>query len=183
MNKNISNWLGKYSHLLLAGVFGIIAIAEAIRVGVKYTSESFIAGPGGYMMVVGAGMVCFSLMGAIAGLWGWLRRDYHRLIRKSDLVPASLPDVQLESEESGKLPINSSRLWKTCLSFLLCIVYVILIKPLGFTIASLLYLAINLWLLQNPVRRILVTCIVMFPILSFCLPLVGISVPKGIFGV
>ncbi len=183
MNKNSSSWLGKYSHLLLAGVFGSIAIVEAIRVGVKYTSESFIAGPGGYMMVVGVGMVGFSLIGAIAGLCGWLRRDYRRRRSNSDMVPVSSQADKAEPDAGGKLPKDSSRLWKTCLSFLLCVGYVLLIKPLGFTIASLLYLAVNLWLLQNPVRRILFTCVVMFPILSFGLPIVGISVPKGIFGV
>jgi len=156
-----------YSHVLLSAAFGIVAIVEALRLGRTYDSEAFITGPGGYMMVVGICLVIFALIGVVAGFIGQRSRE----------KPAS------SNVEHDLAYTDRSRRWKVVWSFVFCVLYVLLIQWLGFAIATLLYLAGNLWLLQNPVRRIVMTCLIMLPILIFGLPLIGLSVPKGIFGI
>lgn len=159
--------IGRYSHIVLSGVFGIVAIAEALRLGKRYDSEAFITGPGGYMMVVGISLITFALIGVAVG---FIRQRRHA-------------NVALPSRKHDQPQADRSRLLKVVWSFLFCLLYVVLIQWLGFALASILYLAGNLWLLNNPVRRIVLTCLVMLPILIFGLPLIGLSVPKGIFGI
>ena len=167
MENNRVRGIGAYSHVLLSATFGIVAIAEAIRLGILHADESFITGPGGYMMVVGISLIIFALIGTFTV-------SFDRRRSATAIVSSVKPDQS---------PADRARLRKVVLSFLFCVLYVLLIQFLGFAIASLLYLAANLWLLQNPVRRIVFTCFVMFPILIFGLPLIGLSVPKGIFGI
>ena len=173
MERNISRGLGKYSHVLLSATFGIVAIAEAVRLGLKFEGEDFISGPGGYMMVVGAFLILFALIGTAAVLVG-LRRSGE---------PGRTVKIDTGSAASSEAPADAARIRKSIFSFVFCVLYVLLIQFLGFTIASLFYLAGNLWLLQNPLRRIVLTCVFMFPILAFGLPLIGMSVPKGVFGI
>lgn len=167
MEDNKVRGIGAYSHVLLSAAFGLIAMAESLRLGILHKDETFITGPGGYMMVVGVFLIIFSIIGTVAVCLG--RRRYTNGI--------------LSSVKPDQSPVDKDRFRKVVLSFLFCVLYVLLIQFLGFAIASLLYLAVNLWLLQNPVRRIVFTCLVMLPILVFGLPLIGLSVPKGIFGI
>lgn len=170
--REAGRFLRKYSHLLLIAVLGILAMVEGIRIGTQFAAETFIAGPGGYMTVIGVALCCFALIGTLGA-----RFEHNRRKRTQDELAAL--DA---STTPAKTPETSGHTRTLRLSFLLCVGYVLLIKPLGFTIASLLYLAASLWLLKNPLRRILLTCLFMFPILFFGLPAIGISVPRGLFG-
>lgn len=182
----MKNWiyglLAKFSHVLLSGALGAVAIAEAIRLGNYDKSDSFIIGPGGYMMAVGISLVCFSCIGGIGGLIAWSRSRPSPSISSVPKDPISPQPARAQSERGGGEQKDYSRMVKPIVSFLLCLGYILLIKPMGFTFATLLFLAAGLWLLENPFRRIALTCIVMFPILAFGLPLIGLSMPKGILG-
>jgi low temperature requirement protein LtrA len=173
-NMKAGTFLRKYSHLVLTATLGVIAIAEGIRIGTQFTAETFIAGPGGYMTVVGIALFSFALVGALSTLG-----ENNRHKRTQNELGALDIDTNTPPTKTAEA-IAHSRILR--LSFLLCVGYVLLIKPLGFTIASLLYLGASLWLLKNPLRRTLLTCIIMFPILFFGLPAIGISVPRGPFG-
>jgi low temperature requirement protein LtrA len=174
--RGTGNLLRRYGHLPLIAAFGVLAVVEGIRIGTQFTAETFIAGPGGYMTVIGVALCCFALIGVLGATAGRTRRK-----RTQDELAALDTDTDtVTTPEKSAEAIAHSRTLR--LSFLLCVVYVLLIKPLGFTIASLLYLAASLWFLKNPLRRTLLTCIIMFPILFFGLPAIGISVPRGPFG-
>ena len=182
MKNWIYGFLAKFSHVLLSGALGAVAIAEAIRLGNYDQSDSFIIGPGGYMMAVGISLVCFSCIGGIGSLIARSRSRPSRSVPSVPKDPNSSPTTQTQSERRELAQRGFSRMVKPIVSFLLCVGYILLIKPMGFTFATLLFLAAGLWLLENPFRRIVFTCIVMFPILAFGLPLIGLSMPKGILG-
>ena len=180
--RNLIGFLTTFSHVLLSGVFGAIAIAEAIRLGNYDQSDSFVTGPGGYMLIVGVGLVCFSCIGGIGGLIARSRSRASHSIPSVPRGPISPQPAQAQSGQGEGRPRDYSTMVKPAASFLLCVGFILLIKPMGFTFATLLYLAASLWLLENPFRRIALTCVVMFPILAFGLPLIGLSMPKGILG-
>ncbi len=182
MKKWIYGLLANFSHVLLSGALGAVAIAEAIRLGFYDQSDSFIVGPGGYMMVVGVGLVCFSCIGGVGGLIARSRSRPSPSISSVAKDPKSPQPARAQSGRGGGGEKDYSRAVKPIASFLLCIGFILLIKPIGFTFATLLYLAASLWLLENPFRRIVLTCVAMFPILAFGLPLIGLSMPKGILG-
>lgn len=171
------------AHLPLAGILGVVGAAEGIRLGIASPGEDFITGPGGYMTVVGSGLLLFAVLGAIASVLRRARGGGTDTSRGGS-VPTPLSDAETGRSHDVKAAGvgGLSRPTLVRLSFAFCVVYVLLIRPLGFTLASLLYLAAGLVLLGNPVRRIVVTCLAMLPILYFGLPLAGISVPRGIFG-
>ena len=173
MNESkIKRVLQSYLHIVIAIFLGLIAILEGIRLRHELPYESFISGPGGYVFIVGIALLLFSLMSIIN-----LQRKSLKEKSKNDKCQSGQESMQ-GNLAAGK-PQN---LFPTCLSFLLCIIYVALIKPLGFTLASIFYLASSLLLLRNSKKITILTCIVMIPILYLGFPAIGISVPKGILG-
>ena len=71
---------------------------------------------------------------------------------------------------------------KMVISFLLLVVYVLLLKYLGFAVSSVLYLGANLWILKNPPLRTIITVAVILLALLFGAPQLGISLPRGMLG-
>ncbi len=131
----MKNWiyglLAKFSHVLLSGVLGTVAIVEAIRLGNYDQSDSFIIGPGGYMMAVGVGLVCFSCIGGIGGLIARSRSRPSRSAPSAPKGPNSSPTIQTQSERRELTQRGLSRMAKPIVSFLLCLGYILLIKPMG----------------------------------------------------
>ncbi len=155
-----------YSHIFITTLLGVIALAEGYRLGMAFENESFIAGPGGYIFIIGAALTLFSSVMVVKAV----------ISRKTPVEGTS------EIAKKAQTPEQTRRLKQMRLSFVLCVLYVVLIKPLGFAIASIVYLASSLALLRNSLKTTLITCAVMIPVLYFGLPAIGISVPKGIFG-
>ena len=69
------------------------------------------------------------------------------------------------------------------ISFGLLIVYTVLVKPLGFSIASTLYLGANLRILSNSWKSTIITSVIILVALLFGAPAMGLSLPRGIFGI
>ena len=146
---------------------------EGVRVGLKDTGPGYFSGPGGYLTIIGSALILFGLIEVIKQVVKAEKREDP--VVSEDIGEPWFSNITFRP--SKITPTNKMRY-----SFILCIVYVLLIRPLGFTIASLVYLGANFWLLENKVRTIILTIVVMFFILRYGLPAMGLSVPKGIFG-
>jgi hypothetical protein len=165
-------------YVLLVCTLGVVGIIEGLRVDAKVQSASFLSGPGGYLTIIGISLLLFGIIDIIRQLI--LRHTSKRVpdvARMDNTQGADRTRIHLTLDRSSMGPTM-----KMQLSYVLCVVYVLLIRPLGFTVATILYLVANLWVLSNKTKTIVFTAIVMFFILRFGLPAMGLSVPKGIFG-
>lgn len=152
-----------YALFLLAS--GSLAVWESMRLTKKYPQSNWFAGPSGFMMIIGCVFLLLCLL------------ELLRLLRKSDLIKEIA--VKERAQKSADEKENSR---KMVISFLLLIVYTILIKYLGFSLTSAIYLGVNLWILKNPPLRTIITVVVILVLLLFGAPYMGISLPRGILG-
>lgn len=170
--RTIFSFVLQQSYVVLVIVLGSLGVYEGVRVGIKDTGPGYFSGPGGYLTIIGSSLVLFGLIDILTQV---LRKEKNEKVEESVTVSESWTS-NITWKPSEITPTNKMRY-----SYILCIVYVLLINPLGFTIASLVFLATNFWLLENKYRTIITTIVVMFFILRYGLPAMGLSVPKGIF--
>lgn len=144
---------------LLLCLMGILTLREAMRISKQSTESNWLAGPGGYITIIGGLLLCFAIFEFISGM----RADH--------------PVAEVTTKDKSFL--NKKVWW----SFLLVVLYLLLTPWLGFLISSGIFLVGSLRLLGCTVRSItiiiLVTCLCMY----FLFPILGISVPRGLLGI
>lgn len=180
--QRIIELIKREGYVLLVCILGIMGILEGLRVDAQISSANFLSGPGGYLTIVGISVLLFGFIDIIRQIIGGLSQEK---IRKPE-GESKRAESKSETSTAFVFTLNRSKMTPTMkmrLTYALCVLYVLLIQPLGFTIASLLYLMVNFWLLSNKNKTIALTIIIMFFILRFGLPSMGLSVPKGIFGI
>ena len=182
--KKVAVFLKKAWYLLLLLAAGGLAIGESIRITDKYQPDNWLAGPSGFIMIVGLLLVVLLLFNVLMNIVHGLLKKKHdnTACSAAEASEAEEPVLQasVELEEAEKEKQRYARnMW---ISFGLLIVYTLLIKALGFSISSALYLIANLFLLKNSWKTTVITVIVIFLFLLFAAPLLGMSFPRGIFG-
>ncbi|MFA7109099.1 MAG: tripartite tricarboxylate transporter TctB family protein [Sphaerochaetaceae bacterium] len=158
-----------FSFILL--VVGLITILESVRLTQKHLPKNWLASSGGFMMIIGAIILLLFLF------------DLTSSIKKCVL---GLKKMEVEPEikkKEAKGVEDKANLMKMLYSFALLGVYTIIIRPLGFPIASTIYIGVNLWLLKNPLLRTIITVVVIFIVLTFGAPAFGLSLPRGFLGI
>ena len=165
----ISLILQKFAFPLFLLIIGGTAVLESMRITKKYPSSNWLAGPSGFMMIVGGILLLLFLIELVKAIKGFSFADVK-------VVETSAAE---ETEADAEDRINNR---KMVISFLMLVAYVLILKYLGFAVSSVLYLAANLWILKNPPLRTIITVVVILVLLLFGAPQLGISLPRGIFG-
>ena len=180
--QKIIELIKREGYVLLVCILGMIGIMEGLRVDAKISSASFLSGPGGYLTIIGISLLLFGFIDIIRQMIIGLSRNKVGKLEGESMAAES----QSKTGTGFTFTFDRNKMNPTTkmrLTFTLCVLYVLLIQPLGFTIASLLYLMVNFWLLSNKNKTIAFTIVIMFIILRFGLPAMGLSVPKGLFGI
>ena len=143
----------------LWGVPGLLTFIEAHRLAglPKLREVGLSEGPVGYMMAIGSLLIGFSLWEIIAGL------------RQRDKVA---------SKSASTSP--SRKIWITIIYM---IFFLLLVPLLGFVLASGCFLAADLRLLGCTVKAITITVFFYCGGLFWLVPLLGLSLPRGILGI
>jgi hypothetical protein len=136
---------------------GGLTLREGIRITKRSTESNWLAGPGGYISLIGGLLFCFAL---------W------------ELILAARATEPVSQSSQAKTSFGKKG-WAT-LIFLA--VYLLLIPWIGFILGSGIFLMGSLRLLGCTYRSMilvtLATCLGMF----FLFPALGISVPRGWLG-
>jgi hypothetical protein len=145
----------------LWAVPGLLTLIEAYRLASlpRLRGVSLMEGPAGYMIAIGSLLMGFSVWEIITGL----RQKY----------------VQVPSKANG----GSSLSRKICLTILCMISFLVLIPILGFVLASGFFLATTLVLLGCAVKVTIITALCYCGGLYWMVPLLGLSLPRGIWGI
>ena len=160
--------LKKFAFPLFLLVIGGTAVLESMRITKKYPSDNWLAGPSGFMMIIGVILLLLFVIELVKALKGFS-------------IPASSPE-KVEAASDSKNTEDAVNTKKMVISFLLLVVYVLLLKYLGFAVSSVLYLGANLWILKNPPLRTIITVAVILLALLFGAPQLGIALPRGMLG-
>jgi len=158
-----------FSFILL--VVGLITVLESMRLTRKHVQTNWLASSGGFMMIIGALILLLFLI------------DLTSSIKKCVI---GLKKMETEPDIKAKEAMGTedkANLMRMLYSFALLGVYTIIIRPLGFPIASTIYIGVNLWLLKNPLLRTIITVVVIFIVLTFGAPAFGLSLPRGFLGI
>lgn len=145
---------------------GGIAVIESNRLTEKYPQDNWFAGPSGFMMIIGIILLVLFVIELFKGL---------KTMRVELSKEQCNEKKELSEEEKGFVK-------DMIISFAMVCIYIIVIRYLGFALASTLYLVANLILLKNPKLRIIITAVVIFLLLLYGAPLAGISLPRGYLG-
>ena len=158
---------------VLYAICGILALLEARRIQIKLKVDNFFAGPSGYMSILGVILLLLFIPEIRDGL-----KKYRRLLEEdAQKAEITKTDEEISAEEKEKA--DSKRMW---IVFGMLVVYVAVIKYLGFVISTLVFLVSSLFFLGNKWKSVLFTTLVIGVFLYFC-PQIGITLPKGIFGI
>jgi len=163
----------RFGYLVLLTGCGALALYESLRIRRSYQTGEFLAGPGGYVMVIGVALLLF----ALGELAVQIRQGVRRRGSESP-APGVRAAADPGTEDLGRRGARR----KMQLTFLLCALYVLLMKPLGFTLASVASLVANLLLLGNRVAVTAATAAVVFVVLRFGVPAIGLYLPRGWLG-
>ncbi len=161
----------RFGYFALVAVCGAAALVEGLRIGRLRRTAEFLSGPGGYIMILGVVLLLFAAIELAAQLGRTARRS---------AVGGPPPEAGAGREVSQGAAAGGRR--RMQLTFVMCVVYVLLVRPLGFTLASLLYLTANLLLLGNRPAVMAATVAVVFVILRFGAPAIGLYLPRGLLG-
>ena len=171
----VTAFLKKYWYYLLLTAVGGISIYESCRLTAKYQPQNWLTGPSGFIMILGLALVALLLFEIITQT---IRASKRAKTQKESVAVSQSQEPHPSSEEEERTP-HSRNMW---FSFLLLVIYTLLIKPLGFSITSALYLTANMLLLKNSWKTTLITVAVIFLFLLFGAPLMGMSFPRGLLG-
>lgn len=178
---------------LLVAVAGGILVKESLRITAKHNPANWLAGPSGFMMIVGLLLLVLTFVEIIQLIRGVRKRRFQDL-KNSQIEEPSTPEkgpsevittetimtYQTSEEEQTPEDRKKSRL-RMIISFCLLVFYTLMVKPLGFTLASTVYIIINLLVLKNSWKLAILTTIVVFALLYFGAPAMSLSLPRGIF--
>ena len=146
---------------VLWAVPGLLTLTEAHRLAglPKFQVVSLVEGPIGYMTAIGSLLIGFSLWEIICGL-----------IQRADPV---------SSRAKTKISV-SGKIW---VILLFMILFLLLIPFLGFVLGSGFFLAAALLLLGCTVKVTIVTDLCYCGGLYWMVPLLGLSLPRGVLGI
>ena len=153
-------------------ITGIMALLEARRIQAKLNVKNYFAGPSGYMSIIGVILLLLFIPEIIEGM-----KKYKKNLQKYTKKQAySVGSEETAASENKR--IDTTRMWVV---FVMMILYIIIMKPLGFIISSCAFLITSLFYLGNKWLTVLITVAIVAVFLVFC-PSFGITLPKGIFG-
>lgn len=170
-SKMISIVLDKMAFPLFMFVTGVIAIFESIRLTEKYVDGDWLSGPSSFMMILGLLILAICFIETVKSVFQ-IKSDLKKM---DEHAAATIEDEEKSDEEKGYIK-------DMIISFAMVLVYIFIIKYIGFALATVIYLAANLMLLKNPVLRVVLTVVVILALLLWGAPAMGISLPRGFLG-
>jgi len=161
MEPSYKSRLEYFLFAILWGAPGLLTLMEAYRLAhlPRLHEVNLFEGPVGYMLGIGSLLLGFSIWEIILGL-------RHKTIK--------LPP------KSKQVAILSKKIY---LSILFMILFLILVPILGFVLASGFFLALTLRLLGCKAKVIIITILFYCGGLYWLVPLLGLSLPRGIYGI
>lgn len=179
---------------LLLAVAGGILVKESLRITAKHKPANWLAGPSGFMMIIGSLLLVFTAIECaqiIMRVVKTERQPIHAPVSEAEeahpkdssatITAEDIMTYQTGEEEQTVEERKRSGL-RMLISFGLLVLYALLVKTLGFTIASTVYLIANLFALKNSWKVSIITTIVVFSLLYFGAPAMSLSLPRGVFG-
>jgi hypothetical protein len=173
--RSVGRKLKNYSFSILFIVVGSVAVLESIRISNKYSIKDWWSGPSGFVMLLGCGLL---VLAVIEGL-GALRLDLRSAPDEMSGAATQVPD----KEVAGVKIQRDKGITNLIICFVFLIVYVITIRPIGFTLATALYLLSNLWFLKNSRLTTVITVVLAVLVIMYLAPAAGLSLPRGILGI
>ena len=179
---------------LLLAVAGGILVKESLRITAKHKPANWLAGPSGFMMIIGSLLLVFTDIECAQIIMRVVKTE-----RRPIHAPVSAAEEAHPKDSSATITAEDIMTYKTgeeeqtveerkrsglrmLISFGLLVLYALLVKTLGFTIASTVYLIANLFALKNSWKVSIITTIVVFSLLYFGAPAMSLSLPRGVFG-
>lgn len=156
-----------YAYFVLLLVLGMLTVSESLRITANYTIKDWLSGPSGFMMIVGCAILFLALVEGLS------------LVKARKAKQPAPPFV---TSSDTALPAENRNRLNLVLTYILLIVYALTIKPLGFTISTAIYITLNMLLLKNSWLLTLITVALIIICTMFGAPLMGLSLPRGIFG-
>ena len=166
------------------GILGIMTLAEGLRLNLQSTlNKKWLLQPGSYIIIIGAALLlltCFEL-------FRWLKT---RNLQESTQEVKGLAETQ-ETQETHEIqethePVKAILVqWleknKRVLITLVCIgVYILIIPYVGMAIATIPFLIAVMRIMKNSKKAMAITILICFLFGYVLLPMMGISLPRGI---
>lgn len=189
---DVNNKTKEYTHFILLLIVGSLAVYESIRITSMYSIKDWLSGPSGFVMIIGFLLLFLSFIEGLALIR--LKRRKMQVLPLQASVAATLDALPVLSDKDLKyskvredikeqfVQEDSRNTLNLIISYVLLIVYVITLKPLGFTLSTALYMTSSLLLLKNSWTLTAVTVMVLVAWIMFGAPAMGLSLPRGIFG-
>lgn len=172
----IWDFLNTFSLLILFVIGGVMSLIEAQRLQTVTNYPNYLAGPSGYMTILGILLLVLALIEVRSSVKTFRKVREERIEMQQAGAEQSNEEQQKDRDEK----LHNRKMWVT---YAMLIGFLVLIKPLGFMIASLLFLSANLLYLGNSIKTTSITVAVIFLVLYFGAPSMGLSIPRGIFGI
>jgi|GEM_PF-1031967 len=172
---------------LLFAVAGGLLISESCRLTAKYNPKVWLIGPSGFMMIIGLLLILLTLVEILKTV---LKNHKSKPImgklededsESSDITAETINNYETAEDVQTEENKKQSRI-RMLISFGMLVVYAFLVKPLGFAIASTLFIGVDLKILRNSWKSTIITSVVVFIALLYGAPAMGLSLPRGVFG-
>lgn len=147
-----------YVYAALWGVPGLLILSESYRLLQKPRQADFFVGPVGYMTGVGLLLMGFCIWEIIAGL-------------------------KTRVHETKSTVQSSQTIKKVLICIASMVLFLVLTPLLGFILASGIFLVACMRLLRCGLIEIIITVIIYCGSFYLFLPYLGISLPRGIWGI
>jgi uncharacterized membrane protein YcjF (UPF0283 family) len=173
-------------YLLLLLAVGGMGIYESVRITHKYQPKNWLAGPSGFMMIVGCLLVAVFVFEVVVRCLRYPKgRTGEVQSAQAEASDATQTAEPQDSGASAELQVAESRIHLNNMYYSagLLIVYTLLIRWLGFSISSCLYLLANMLLLKNSVKVTVVTVLAVLLYMLVGAPALGMSFPRGLLGI
>jgi uncharacterized membrane protein len=179
---------------LLLAVAGGILVKESLRITAKHKPANWLAGPSGFMMIIGSLLLVFTAIECAQIIMRVVKTERRRIHAPVPVAEQAHPkdssaaitakDIMTyqTGEEEQTVEERKRSSLRMLISFGLLVFYALLVKILGFTLASTVYIIANLFALKNSWKVSIITTIVVFSLLYFGAPAMSLSLPRGMFG-
>lgn len=147
-----------YVYAALWGVPGLLILCESYRLLQKPKQADFFIGPAGYMTGVGLLLMGFCIWEIMAGLKTRAQK----------------------TKSTGRSSQNIKKVF-ACIAFM--VLFLVLTPFLGFILASGIFLGACMRLLRCGLIEIIITVTIYCGSFYLFLPYLGISLPRGIWGI
>jgi hypothetical protein len=160
----------QFAFPLLLLILGSVAIIQSLILTAGNSEPNWLAGPGGFMMLIGCILIGICLFELLV-LFRAAKADNSKVSAKT-----AVPDETTEKKKQDIFLRNM------LITLGLLMVYALCIRVLGFSLATGLFLVIDLKLLKNSWPLTVFTVLVILALMLFGAPWMGISLPRGLFG-